>query len=140
MFLRRQSCSSHRKLWRSRWSIQHPFLSKRGADPTRGNMCPGFLRSNGKLYYCYFLLKYTWKGSSLAAQRLGLQAFTAVTQNLIPGGGPKDPHKPHSQKEKYSSFTMYSKLIPFYIYIFFMSFFIEVWLIHDCSAKRFIYT
>ena len=72
-------------------------------------------------YYYYFLLKYTWKGSSLAAQRLGLQAFTAVTQDLIPGGGPKDPHKPYSQKKKkkkkYSWFTMYSKMIPFYIYI-----------------------
>jgi len=50
--------------------------------------------------YYYFLLKYTWKGSSLAAQRLGLQAFTAVTQDLIPGGGPKDPHKSYSQKKK----------------------------------------
>ena len=53
-------------------------------------------------YYYYFLLKYTWKGSSLAAQWLGLQAFTAGTQDLIPGGVPKDPHKPYSQKKKNS--------------------------------------
>lgn len=50
-------------------------------------------------YYYHFLLKYTWKGSSLAAQWLGLQAFTVVIQDLIPGGVPKDPHKPYSQKK-----------------------------------------